>query len=330
MTEQFNVLISSAGRRVALLDIFRKTLRSMGFAGKVMAADMSPLSSAFHRADEAVLVPSCTDPMFVETMLEVCRKRAVRLLIPTLDPELPVYAANRQRFAQIGTTVAISSSEVVSIAYDKGLTHSWLVEHGFPTIRQSEAEVLRRNDGWSFPLLVKPRTGSSSIGVSIVRDRAELEVATRDGDFVVQTIAEGHEYTIDVMADGLGRCLCAVPRRRLEVRTGEVSKGMTLRSEKLIELGFGICDALPGAYGSLNIQVFSDPDTDRMNVIEINPRFSGGFPLSWQAGARYPQWLIEEILGRKSAAGPDGWQDGLVMLRWDEAVFTTADRVGLR
>lgn len=330
MNGSFNVLISSAGRRVALLDIFRRTLRSMGLSGNVIAADMSPLSSAFHSADESVLVPPCSDPTFISTMLEMCRERDVRLLIPTLDPELPLYAANRERFDEIGTTVAVSSPDVVSIAYDKGLTHSWLIEHGFPTIRQTEPAMLRGSNGWSFPLLAKPRTGSSSIGVSIVRDRAELEVAIRDGDFVVQTIATGEEYTIDVLADKVGRCLCAVPRRRIEVRAGEVSKGMTFRSQKLIELGFGICDALPGAYGALNIQVFADPETERMNVIEINPRFSGGFPLSWQAGARYPQWLIEEILGEGSTARPDGWLDGIVMLRWDEAVFTTAVRVGLR
>lgn len=330
MSGSFNVLISSAGRRVALLEIFRRTLRSMGLTGNVIAADMSPLSSAFHSADESVLVPPSGDPTFVPTMLDVCRERGVRLLIPTLDPELPIYAANRGRFAEIGTTVAISSPDVVWIAYDKARTHSWLLEHGFPTIRQTEPAMLRHSNGWPFPLIAKPRTGSSSIGVSIVRDRADLDVATRDGDFVVQTIAPGEEYTIDVLADKLGRCVCAVPRHRIEVRAGEVSKGMTVRSQKLIELAFGICDALPGAYGALNIQVFADPETERMNVIEMNPRFSGGFPLSRQAGARYPQWLIEEILGQGSTARADAWLDGIVMLRWDEAVFTTAARVGLQ
>lgn len=328
MTEPFNVLISSAGRRVALLDIFRRTLRSMGLAGKVLAADMSPLSSAFHSADGSILVPPCSDPLFVDTMLEVCREHSVRLLIPTLDPELPIYAANRRLFDEVGATVAISSPELVSIAHDKSRTRSWLTEHGFPTIQEVDPEVLR--DELVFPLIVKPRTGSSSIGVAIVRDHTELQIATRDGDFVVQTIATGNEYTIDVLADSVGRCLCAVPRRRIEVRAGEVSKGVTHRSQKLIELGFGICDALPGAYGSLNIQVFADPDTDRLSVIEINPRFSGGFPLCWEAGARYPRWMIEEILRLDSSADPDGWMDGLVMLRWDEAVFTTADRAGLR
>lgn len=328
MKETFNVLISSAGRRVAQVDIFRRTLRAMGLDGEVLATDMSPLSSAFHSADRSILVPPCTDPAFVDTMLELCERQSVRLLVPALDPELPIYAANRHLFEQIGTAVAISSPEVVAIARDKVLTHSWLSEHGFPTSRQLEPQLVNK-DGSSFPLIVKPRTGSSSIGVSIVRDELELEVATRDGEFVVETIASGNEYTLDVLADRGGRCLCAVPRHRIEVRAGEVSKGVTRRSEKLIELAFGICDALPGAYGSINIQVFADPETDRLNVIEINPRFSGGFPLSWQAGARYPQWMIEEILGIESTVDPDGWSEGVVMMRWDQAVFTTAAHAGL-
>ena len=58
-----------------------------------------------------------------------------------------------------------------------------------------------------------------------------------------------------------------------------------------------------------------------MNVIEINPRFGGGYPLAWRAGARYSRWLIEETLGLESTAQADDWRDGLVMLRYDDAVF---------
>jgi carbamoyl-phosphate synthase large subunit len=124
-----------------------------------------------------------------------------------------------------------------------------------------------------------------------------------------------------VLANRQGRCLCAVPRRRIEVRGGEVSKGITVRNERIMKLAAQICETLPGAYGPLNIQLFHDEATGDLNVIEINPRFGGGFPLAWQAGAKFPKWIIEEILGRPSTAAFDEWADQLVMLRFFSAVF---------
>lgn len=326
----FNVLISSAGRRVALLDLFRRALRDLGLRGEVMAADMSRLSSAFHAADKAFEVPTCDDPVFVPVLLQLCRDANIDLIVPTIDPELGIFARSREAFREIGATVAVSSPEVIEIAEDKVRTHDWLRDNGFPTVRQERvAGVFAEPDRWGFPLLVKPRRGSAARGVAAVRDRDQLRAATRDDDFVVQSIAPGDEYTIDVLADRHGRALCAVPRRRFEVRSGEVSKGMTVRSPALEDLARRVCEALPGAYGPVTVQVFQDAPTGETNVIEINPRFGGGFPLSWQAGARYPVWLIEEAMGRPSTASSNGWADGTVMLRYDEAVFTTAEEAGV-
>jgi carbamoyl-phosphate synthase large subunit len=328
MRDSFNVLISSAGRRVALLNSFRQALANIGVQGSVMAADMSSLSSAFHSADDSFLVPSCRHPEFIPSILENCSKRSIDLVIPTIDPELPVYAAHRDAFSEIGTTVGVSTPEVVAITFDKVSTHEWLVDKGFPTVKQySVGEGDVGSNGLPFPLLVKPRRGSASIGVAIVEDPRQLEVATQAGDFVAQTIASGNEHTIDVLTDRSGRCVCAVPRRRLETRSGESSKGITVRSNELISLAERLCDALPGPYGPLTIQVFVDDSTGDLSVVEINPRFGGGFPLSWEAGARYPQWMIEEILGLPSTASSSAWKSGLVMLRWDEGVFVSADEV---
>ena len=326
----FNILISSAGRRVALLRIFQKTLVEMGLHGKVLASDMSLLSSAVHSADGYFLVPPCTSPEFIPRMLDICRENSIRLIVPTIDTELPMYASHRDRFLTVGTTVAISSPEVVSIGGDKEKTFNWLIRNGFPTVRQAPVgEVIREPKLWAFPLLLKPRFGSASIGVTNVRDLNNLRVISPTAGLLVQTIAKGNEYTVDILADRQGNCLCAVPRKRLEVRGGEVSKGVTVRNEILLGLAQRICETLPSAYGALNVQIFLDDATGDLNVIEINPRFGGGFPLTWEAGGKYPQWMIEELMGLPSAAASSSWKDGLVMLRYDEAVFVNAGEAGI-
>lgn len=330
MTQRVNILLSSAGRRVALQRLMRVSLLELSLAGEVMAADMSPMSPAFQAAERSFIVPRCTSPEFIPVMLDICRREEIQLLVPTIDTELPAYAAHRDEFARIGTIVSISSPEVVAIGGNKARTHEWLTRNGFPTVRQATIEqVLAEPSHWPFPFLVKPAGGSSSIGVSVVRDLVELEAATRSGGFIAQTIAKGIEHTIDFLAGRDGLCRCAVPRRRFEVRAGEVSKGMTVRSAVLEKLAGRICSALPGAYGCLNVQVFHDETTDALNVIEINPRFGGGYPLAWEAGAHFPRWIIEEMLGIPSTASSSGWRDRLVMLRYDDAVFVDAAKAGV-
>jgi carbamoyl-phosphate synthase large subunit len=324
------VLISSAGRRVALLEAFRWSLDRLHLDGRVVAADASPLAAAGLVADEAVLVPPCTSPEFVPALLDVCARRDVALVIPTIDTELPVLASAREEFRQAGVAVAVSSPDTVRIGADKACTHDWLVAQGLPTVRQAPVDLVgSRPEEWPYPFLVKPRRGSASKGVAVVRDGAELEVATRDGDFVAQSLAPGREYTIDVLMSTDARFVCAVPRLRLEVRAGEVSKGMTVRMPELEQLARRVGEHLPGARGPLTVQVFWDAERATGAIIEINPRFGGGFPLSWEAGARYPLWMLEELHGLPSTARADAWRDGLVMLRYDAARFATGEELGL-
>jgi carbamoyl-phosphate synthase large subunit len=233
-----------------------------------------------------------------------------------------VYAAAREQFAAIGTTVAISSPEVAAIGGDKQRTHDWLVANGFPTVQQGLlADVQADPAAWSFPLVVKPRFGSASIGVGVVHDLAELEKAAAAPDALVQSMAQGVEHTIDLLASGEGQCLAAIPRRRIEVRAGEVSKAVTVRSPALIELAEKLCAALPGAYGVLNVQVFVGDEPGQLAIIELNARFGGGYPLSYAAGADFPLALVQDALDLPRTAPLEGWQDGLVMLRYDAAVF---------
>lgn len=320
--DSFNILLSCAGHRVERVKILRATLAEMGLSGRIVAGDVSPLSAAGQVADSLVLLPRVTSAEFIPALVETCRREAIRLVIPGIDTELPALAAARDSLAAVGTTALVSRPEVIAIAADKELTHRWLVEHGFPTVRQAApADALADIRAWPFPLVIKPRGGSASVGVERIDSAEQLRRTAKSPGLIVQTIAMGDEYTVDVLVDRQGRATAAVPRRRIEVRAGEVTKAVTVRQRAVIELARRIAEALPDAYGPLNIQMFHEPTTGKLAVIEINPRFAGGFPLTYQAGGHFPRWIIEELLGLHSTVN-DAWQEGLVMLRYFDAVFT--------
>jgi carbamoyl-phosphate synthase large subunit len=316
-----NVLVSSGGRRVALARCFRQSLaRSVapGWVGTIDSGTNAPLSFA---ADRAWRAPRCADPEFIDAVLQLCIEQHVALVVPTIDPELSFYAASRERFARHGVTVAVSDPRTVAIACDKARTHAWLVSNGFPTVRQASVRnVLDAPDGWKFPLIAKPATGSASIGIRMVASLAELEPLVKEQTaYIVQEIARGREFTVNVYVDKSGSCIAAVPHWRMEVRAGEVSKGLTVKDPELVDLARRVSESLPGAYGALNIQGFSNGPGE-IRLIEINARFGGGYPLAHQAGARFTDWLLDEVQGKRLATCDD-WMDDLAMLRYDDAVF---------
>jgi carbamoyl-phosphate synthase large subunit len=320
------VLISSAGRRVGLVECMREALKGTGRIGTIESSRTAP---AVHLVDDAWIVSPCKSPQFVSEVLDLCIRERVSVLIPTIDPELPIYASAREQFEKIGTSVCISSRETVRIGRDKVATHKWLMDHGFPTVRQSSpAETLRTKSAWELPLIAKPRNGSASIGVRRIDSWPELELLeAANHDCIVQQIANGREFTINVYVNREGECVCAVPHWRIDVRAGEVAKGITVKDPRLMTLGRRIAEALPGAYGPMNIQCFMD-DSGDLKVIEINPRFGGGYPLAHKAGAHFAAWIIKELEGRKLSYF-DGWEDCLAMLRFDNAVYLPGSVVGI-
>jgi carbamoyl-phosphate synthase large subunit len=323
MAAQPNILISSAGRRAGLTQAVRESLAAKRPGAWVGAVDSGTSAPVRFLADQFWRVPRCTDPSFGDILREICRAQGVGLIVPTIDTELPFFARNRECLAGEGITVGISAESVVAIACNKHATHQWLTEQGFPTVRQvSPAEALKYIDEWKWPLIGKPHDGSASIGVQRIANAAELaHLAEIHPNYIVQELARGREFTVNLYVNRAGKCVCAVPHWRMEVRAGEVSKGVTVKDRRLMDLGCRVAEALPGARGPLNMQCFLDGG-GAIAIIEINARFGGGYPLAHHAGARFTDWLIDEQEGRE--VGPyDSWTDDLAMLRYDEAVFTT-------
>jgi len=300
----------------------------MNLNARIIGIDCSSSAPGAYLVDHFVKVPRCDTPEFLAATLKICEEHNVSLLVPTIDTELPIYAAHRKDFTSIGTTAVISAPETVNLCTDKSLAHSWFAENGFPTVRQAtSAQIFNRPSDWKFPVIAKPRKGSASIGVRILDSLDSLkEFSKGRDDLLVEEIAPGNEYTVNVLVNEEGRCVCAVPHRRLEVRAGEVSKGVTVRHTQMMELISSVSEKLPGAFGPLNVQGFLSSD-GQFRITEVNPRFGGGYPLAHQAGADFPRWIIEGLLGLPSSASFHGWQDGLAMLRYDSAVFLPNDQL---
>jgi carbamoyl-phosphate synthase large subunit len=319
------VLFSSAGRRVELLNCFRRDAQALNLPLRILAVDVAPeFSAACRLADASFPVPRCTAEDFIPALLEICRRESVQLVVPTIDTEVQVLAENRERFTAIGTHVSVSDPDIVRIARDKFRSSAFLEQAGLPTPRSGSVQAVSNQPAaWRWPLILKPAAGSSSIGIQLARDIDQFRVlASQRADFVAQEFWEGREYTVNIFFDRSGRLRCAIPHFRKETRAGEVSKGITARHPLLMEYAAKLDAALKGARGALCFQAIIN-DQGEGAIFEINARFGGGYPLAHQAGATFSKWLLEEVAGRAISANND-WRDGVMMLRYDAAIFSEA------
>lgn len=318
---KLRILVSSAGRRVELMRCFRADARAIGVDLEILACDLDPQrSAACHEADLALRVPACAEEAFIPALLDLCEAHRIDLVVPTIDTELEPLSRSREAFRAMGTEVAVSSHETVRVARDKLRTALFLREHGLPTPRTARAdEVLASAGSWSWPVIVKPRGGSSSLGVRTVEAPSSLASLERPEAYVVQERLVGEEFTVNMFVDRGAAVRAVVPHLRWEVRAGEVSKGVTRRQPELERIGRALGRALDGARGALCFQAMVDGQ-GRASVFELNARFGGGYPLAHRAGAPFTRWLLEEVAGRQPSYGNE-WREGLVMLRYDCAFF---------
>jgi carbamoyl-phosphate synthase large subunit len=319
---RLRMLISSAGRRVGLLRAFRSSADAAGVDLEVFACDVEPeWSSACLASDYAFAVPPATSDGFIDAVLDLCARHAIALVVPTIDTELMAFAKARARFAAIGTLVAVGEPDVIATARDKLATAHFLATAGIASPKTVDlADFPVSGLCWTWPLIAKPRHGSSSRGIHIVHNLSELESLALDEPYIVQEMLCGREYTVNLFFDESGKLQCAIPHQRLKVRGGEVEKGVTSREPGLCEIADDLACALGSRpFGAMCFQAIIDGD-GRAAVFEINARFGGGYPLAHRAGATFARWLIEQRLDLPRTMGDD-WEDNVVMLRFDDAVF---------
>ena len=315
-----NILISSAGRRVSLIRAFQTEVKKRYPMAKVFASDAQPeLSAACHVADGYFRVPVLNSPDYFEVLVNECESRSIGLIIPTIDTELLPLAQNREMLKKRGITPLVASIDFVSKCRDKREIHKFFEDHGV-----SVAKEYSKKD-FVLPLFIKPIDGSRSVDTYLIRDKSELTDYHFENDKLMFLQYLDHnlyeEFTCDLYYAKDNRLKCAVPRKRIEVRDGEVYKALTV-DNSLIPYIKEHLSYVDGAVGCLTAQFFKHKEEEKVYAIEINPRFGGGYPLSYLAGANYPQWIVQEyISGERIEEKFDAWEKDLLMIRYDDEIL---------
>ena len=311
-----NILFTCAGRRTYLLKYFKENLSE---GDLVVATDMQLTAPALQVADVKLQVPAVYAPNYIDTTIDICKKNKVDALISLNDLELPILANNKHLFEELGVKVIVSSIEVIDICFDKYKTAQLIESIGLKTpktyIRLDDAKKALETGEISFPLFMKPRWGSGSIGLESISDMEDLDIyynilmkkikktilatASIGNEYIlIQEKLTGNEYGLDVMNDLDGNNVGVSVKQKLAMRSGETDKAITLDLPDVKQMGERIGKELRHI-GNLDVDIMQRANGDYC-VLELNPRFGGGVPFSYEAGVNLPKAIIEWIKGNNT------------------------------
>ncbi|NER16876.1 ATP-grasp domain-containing protein [Spongiivirga citrea] len=329
-----NILFTCAGRRNYLINYFKKELNG----GLVFAADNQNTAPALVDADNAIIMPSIHDDNYINSLKKAISQYKIDALISLNDFELPILAKNKAEIESTGVKVIVSSPEVINISFDKWETHHFIEKIGLKspkTYISLESAITAINNGdLKFPLVVKPRWGSASVGIDFADNIEELELIHKlqllkieksydnamSGDdslenaLLIQEKIDGTEYGMDILNDFEGKYFGSFAREKLFMRSGETDKAKTVKGDDFNKIGRQIGEKL-GHIGTLDCDIFRKGKD--LYVLELNPRFGGGYPFSHEGGINTAAIYVNWLMGNNNVQEFNNYQSGVIFSKCD-------------
>jgi len=318
--KRINVLITAASRRVSLVRGFMVALKDIG--GKVITVDYDIYSSALFFSDKHYKVPLVKDPEYLQNIECIAKKENIKLIVPTIDQELLLWAENKDSFAQKDIFVSVSPPDTIDICGDKWKTFQFFRAHKLPFPETYLPHMLTYS--MKYPLFIKPRAGRGSVKAFEVKNKKELDFFLEYvPEPLVQDYLYGKEFTVDAFFSRDHRLISLVPRYRLVIRSGVSDRGRTFKHPGLTKLVKEIGTKMKFV-GAVNLQ--GKIDKDAVTFFEINPRFSGGIQLSTAAGEDFAGYIIRELGGEVLTPRFNKFRDHLTMTSYEDSLFLDSKR----
>lgn len=318
-----NILFCSVGRRAKLLMNFRK---SMNGCGKIIATDLSPVAPALFFADETYLVPRIDSPKYFDKVLEICEKSDVKAITTVIDPEIEILAKHRKELVAKNILPLCPAEWTAHLCFNKFEMFKYLQSKGVRTVLTYDSlEGLKEaldQGSISFPVFMKPISGSGSVGIGKVNNWEEAEAKFNDGKFkyIIQELMTGGDCDADVYVDCIShKAVAAFSKKKIESRIGGASKTISFKDLKLFEFIEQVCSVLE-LNGPCDMDFFIK--NGEYFLSEINPRFGGAYLHAYGAGVDFVKLILNNMHGIENKSIIGQYDENIIMMMYDDVVIT--------
>lgn len=314
-----NLMILSCGTRNLLVRYFKD--KTNGF-DRVIGTDCSIYAPALYETDAHYIVPRMTDPAYLNTILDICRKESVSAVLPLQEDELYLIASHRQLFSEAGITPIVSAAETIELCRDKYAFYQYLKKNALPALTSCNSFAAFEQElaagRMKLPVFLKPSRGCGSIGVQKVAQADLLEALCRyqEEPYIIQNFAQGEELGADIYVDLLtGKPVSIFVKKKLRMRAGETEKSISCKEEALYTLIEKTLAPLSLA-GPVDMDLFLIDG--QYYISEINPRFGGGYPHAYRCGVNFPQMIAANLAGQENRRQIGGYAENICMLKYTD------------
>lgn len=314
-----NCLILSVGSRNKIVEYFKKDKR----VKNVICTDCSEYAPAIYIADKYYITPRITDKNYLDIVLDICKKESIKFVFSLIDPELLLLSENKERFIEIGTIPIISDLNLIQLSFNKFLMYNFIKEKGFNTQLTfdniEDFEQSFNNKEISFPIFVKPTDGSASIGLSKIDNLDVLKSNfINNGTYIIQEFMDSKEYGVDVYIDMISKKVINVfIKEKIKMRAGETDKSKSIVNNNLTNMIVKFVETA-GFIGVIDIDVFEK--NGQYYISEVNPRFGGGYPHAYECGCRFPELIVNNILGLENSINISNYKENIVLMKYSDFI----------
>jgi carbamoyl-phosphate synthase large subunit len=322
-----NLLFCSVGRRAELIKYFKC---SLGAEDRIIATDNKATAPALYLADKHYLVPPINNSEYVKILCDICIKEDIRVITTFIDPEINILAQNRNLFESIGVEVLAPDEKTAYYCYDKFEMYKYLVTCGIPTpltfanlesfIKQYEEKNI------SFPVFVKPRTGSGSVGALKINSFKQLQKCImEDNTLIIQEFMDCIDLDADVYIDIISRKVVSVfSKRKLETKIGGANVTISMKDNNMFESIFNITSKFT-FNGPIDMDFFYRDG--KYYLSEINPRFGGAYLHAYGAGVDFIKLIMNNLRGIENECDVGNYKAGIVMMMYDSIVIKSIEEM---
>lgn len=316
-----NLLLCSAGRRCELIKNFKD---SMGKDVTIVATDNSYYAPALYLADRKYLVPLINDQSYIPTIIDICKKEHIDAITTLIDPEIEILSKNRDKFEAIGVEVLAPYEKTASYCFNKYEMFNFLKKNLIPTVDTygclKDFEEALSMKKIAFPVFVKPRTGSGSVGAQRVDDEKQLKtLLANDSSLIIQELMTGVDVDADVYVDTIShKAVSAFSKKKIETKIGGASKTVSFKDDKLFEFIKEIVSKFE-FNGPIDMDFFFKDG--QYYLSEINPRFGGAYLHAYGAGVDFVKLIEQNVKGLENVARFGDYEEGVVMMMYDSVVI---------
>jgi len=310
--KKINIMMLGGARRVSMAELFKRSGERIGREVSIISYElMEQVPIALE--GKVVVGLRWSDPNVVADIVRVAKEYEIDIILPFVDGAIEIASKVKPHLPEV--FIPVGDFEVNRTMFDKVSAAKAFEAAGIPIPKTYTALSAK------MPAIAKPRKGSASRGIKIFHTLDELMQLENFNDYLVQEYLENkEEYTVDCYVSQKGEILTVVPRCRLEIMGGEVTRTITCRNAKLDELSRKVINTF-NLRGPVTLQFLHDLDKDRYLLMEVNPRLGGGVVCSIYAGAPIADYIIDESRG--ITLNPcDDWAYNTLMARYlKEAIF---------